>query len=108
MTASALPLQIVELSVLSSAIYNHSLAIVRSLLFLVVLRFLGYALYNVFFHPLASYPGPKSAAASYVPQFIARGKGNIQYVKKLHDKYGSVVRIAPNELSFTNPHAWKG
>lgn len=91
-----------------SAIYNNVTVIIGSLLLLLVLRFIGYALYNVTLHPLASYPGPKSAAASYIPQFIARGKGNITYVKKLHDQYGSVVRIAPNELSFTNPQAWRG
>ncbi|TKA75602.1 hypothetical protein B0A49_03864 [Cryomyces minteri] len=86
---------------------DHPSAIIVSLFLLLVLRFVGYALYNVFLHPLASFPGPKSAAASYIPQFIARGKGNNQYIKELHDKYGSVVRIAPNELSFTNPQAWR-
>jgi len=89
-------------------IHDHFWAIIGSLLLLVLLRFICYALYNVILHPLASYPGPKSAAASYIPQFIARGKGDIKYIKKLHDKYGSVVRIAPNELSFTNPQAWRG
>lgn len=28
-------------------------------------------------------------------------------VKKIHDQYGDVVRVAPNELSFTNPAAWR-
>ena len=28
-------------------------------------------------------------------------------VKDLHQKYGEVVRVAPNELSFTHPAAWK-
>ena len=30
-----------------------------------------------------------------------------QQVKSMHDQYGDVVRVAPNELSFTNPAAWK-
>lgn len=30
-----------------------------------------------------------------------------QTVKLLHDKYGPVVRIAPNELSFIESQAWK-
>lgn len=28
-------------------------------------------------------------------------------VKSIHDQYGEVVRVAPNELSFTNPAAWR-
>jgi cytochrome P450 len=27
-------------------------------------------------------------------------------IQKLHEKYGNVVRVAPNELSFTDPTAW--
>lgn len=27
--------------------------------------------------------------------------------QNLHAKYGDVVRIAPNEVTFTNPEAWK-
>ena len=28
-------------------------------------------------------------------------------VKSLHEEYGEVVRVAPDELSFTNPAAWR-
>lgn len=28
-------------------------------------------------------------------------------VKKLHDKYGTVVRIAPDELSFIDATSWQ-
>ncbi len=28
-------------------------------------------------------------------------------IKQLHDKYGEIVRVAPNELSYTNPDAWQ-
>ena len=78
------------------------------LLLLLLSRCILYVLYNIYLHPLAKYPGPKLHAASYLPQFLARGKGDIKYIKGLHDKYGSIVRVAPNELSFTNPQAWRG
>ena len=32
---------------------------------------------------------------------------NVRNIKFLHDKYGSVVRISPNQLSFCSPAAWK-
>ena len=28
-------------------------------------------------------------------------------VKELHDKYGPIVRLMPNQLTFTDPQAWK-
>jgi hypothetical protein len=28
-------------------------------------------------------------------------------MKAIHDRYGDIVRIAPNELSFTDVRAWK-
>lgn len=93
---------------LTSLILHQPWVIVVLFLSLVLIRTIFNIIYNLYFHPLSSYPGPGFAAASYVPQFFARGRGDIRYVKTLHDKYGSVVRIAPNELSFTNPQAWRG
>jgi len=35
-------------------------------------------------------------------------KGDLPYrVKEFHDRYGSVVRVAPDELSFIEPTVWK-
>jgi cytochrome P450 len=35
-------------------------------------------------------------------------KGRLPFeTRKLHDKYGPVVRIAPNELAFNTPQAWQ-
>ncbi|KAI9846981.1 MAG: hypothetical protein M1837_003337 [Sclerophora amabilis] len=66
------------------------------------------AIYNVYFHALRAFPGPKLAAASRIPYIRAQLGGRLSYfVKDLHDIYGDVVRIAPDELSFTDPLAWK-
>ncbi|KAJ6095928.1 hypothetical protein N7486_006674 [Penicillium sp. IBT 16267x] len=69
---------------------------------------IGRIIYNVFFHPLAKYPGPKSMAATRLPYmgFILAGK-TAQTIKALHEQYGEVVRIAPDELSFIDGDAWK-
>ncbi|CAG8958605.1 hypothetical protein HYFRA_00009922 [Hymenoscyphus fraxineus] len=65
------------------------------------------AIYNVFFHPLRRYPGPKYFAASPLPYgfWYISGKWHTKIIK-LHYKYGPVVRIGPNELSYSCPEAW--
>ncbi|KAI1763200.1 cytochrome P450 ClCP1 [Hypoxylon sp. FL1150] len=75
---------------------------------LVIIYFAGVAFYNVFLHPLRSFPGPLLWRASPFPKSIrlAQGKLNFQ-VRDLHAKYGPIMRIAPNELAFSDPQAWK-
>ena len=69
---------------------------------------MGYSGYNVLFHPLARYPGPRLRAASKVPYLRAMWTGyHHRAVQELHARYGPIVRIAPNNLSFINPQAWK-
>ena len=64
--------------------------------------------YNLYFHPLAKFPGPKLNAASPLPGIWALVNGRLPLVnKKLHDKYGSVVRVSPNELAFNSVGAWE-
>ncbi|KAF5251100.1 hypothetical protein FANTH_3773 [Fusarium anthophilum] len=67
------------------------------------------AIYRLFFHPLAQYPGPKLAACSQLWFIQAWTSGRYPFVmrQQVHDKYGDVVRIAPNELSFRSPVAYK-
>ncbi|KAM5357609.1 hypothetical protein ACJZ2D_016088 [Fusarium nematophilum] len=87
---------------------NHAvtvLALVGSTLlaYLVVRCF-----YNYFFHPLAVYPGPKLAAISelwYAQHWLSK-----RWAFKLLEasqKYGEVIRIAPNELFFTSTRAFE-
>lgn len=75
---------------------------------LVVVYVVARAIYNLYFHPLAKFPGPKRAAIS--PIFFARttldGR-SIEIIQKLHEKYGDVVRWAPDELSFNSAQAWE-
>ncbi|GKZ23521.1 hypothetical protein AbraCBS73388_009897 [Aspergillus brasiliensis] len=65
-------------------------------------------IYNLFFHPLKDYPGPRIMAASRLPIFFLLLIGrSATSLAKLHAKYGPVVRVAPNELSYTAASAWK-
>ncbi|KAF7857990.1 hypothetical protein EAF04_009346 [Stromatinia cepivora] len=70
--------------------------------------FLGYCIYNVFFHPLKSFPGPKLWAASRIPMTYFKLRGDLPYrIKKLHDQYGDAVRVAPNFLDYNSSTAWE-
>ena len=63
--------------------------------------------YNVFFHPLAQFPGPPLWKATCLPYVYYMATGKLTFhLLPLHAKYGSVVRIAPDELSFTAAEAW--
>ena len=68
----------------------------------------GVIFYNLFLHPLRDYPGPKSWAATRLPYLWSLWHGDMaKDGRNLHNKYGEVVRIAPDELSYTNSQAWK-
>ncbi|KAI0264712.1 cytochrome P450 [Gloeopeniophorella convolvens] len=67
------------------------------------------ALYNVYFHPLAHFPGPKLAAATRLwlaYREIVRGVSLSDIRDELHAQYGDIVRLEPNLLHFANPHAY--
>ena len=65
------------------------------------------AAYNLCFHPLAGYDGPKLWGAFRFPFLFRLITGVLPFrIKDFHDQYGDVVRLGPDELSFTNPAAW--
>ncbi|KAI1372287.1 cytochrome P450 [Hypoxylon crocopeplum] len=73
-----------------------------------VLAVFGRVFYNLFLHPLRNFPGPIAARATVLWSARKTLSGDLpQTIKKLHDKYGPVVRIAPDELSFIESQAWK-
>ncbi|KAI0875932.1 isotrichodermin C-15 hydroxylase [Hypoxylon argillaceum] len=68
----------------------------------------AYAIYNLYFHPLAAFPGPLLRRMSRGPWALAIVRGTAVFdAAALHDKYGPVVRLAPNELAFLDPRAWR-
>ena len=65
-------------------------------------------IYNIFLHPLRKIPGPKAAAASAWSKIRHAIRGDVIYwIVDLHARYGEVVRVSPNELSFSSADAWK-
>lgn len=67
------------------------------------------AIYGAFFGPLSKIPGPKIWAISRLPRIYMEWQGEeAAGVDALHKKYGPVVRLAPNEVSFAGgAQAWK-
>ncbi|KAI1432887.1 isotrichodermin C-15 hydroxylase [Xylaria sp. CBS 124048] len=66
-----------------------------------------HVIYNLYFHPLAQFPGPLLRRVSRIPWSLAVLRGTAVFdAAYFHEKYGPVVRLAPNELAFLDPRAW--
>ncbi|KAB8236162.1 cytochrome P450 [Aspergillus alliaceus] len=74
---------------------------------LVIAYSLVWVIYNLYFHPLRHFPGPLEARATRIWYCRKLLSGKVSFeIGKVHAKYGDVVRIAPDELSFNDPNAW--
>ncbi|POS73578.1 hypothetical protein DHEL01_v208032 [Diaporthe helianthi] len=67
-----------------------------------------YALYQLFFSPLSSIPGPFWAKLGSIHRLNST-LGKAAHLEDVanHKKYGKVVRVAPNALSVTDPTAFR-
>ncbi|KAM5540759.1 hypothetical protein V8D89_005403 [Ganoderma adspersum] len=66
------------------------------------------AVYRQWFAPLARLPGPSICAISRLPLIYHEFSGNrCSFIHNLHTKYGPIVRVAPDEVSFTTREAVK-
>lgn len=75
---------------------------VPTILVLIVIRFL----LRRYLTPLRKYPGPFWATGSRLHSVYTtwNGQTHDEHIR-LHDKYGPIVRIQPNQLSFSSPEA---
>ena len=65
-----------------------------------------YAIYQCFFHPLSHFPGPFLGKLTDLWKLNTHRTGSMPALLcDLHVKYGNVVRIGPNELSFDSVKA---
>lgn len=65
-------------------------------------------MYEIYFSPLAKFPGPFLWKISKIPLQSAclSGRAHLK-LTGLHDRYGPIVRISPNELAFNSPQAFR-
>lgn len=83
--------------------------LVTPLIVLYILCSLAFRVKRAFFGPLSHFPGPKVRALSILSSVRTtwRGEDN-SVVPALHERYGKVVRVAPNQLSFVGDgDIWK-
>lgn len=73
---------------------------------LLPLLFVSRLLYVRYASPLRRYPGPWLASVSRLWKVMSTASTNTHWQHvALHEKYGRVVRIAPNEVSLSSPEA---
>jgi hypothetical protein len=65
-----------------------------------------YVLYQRVFSPLAKIPGPFWASLSPAWKLLKMARGDFhETIAELHEEYGTIVRIAPNEVIISDKSA---
>ncbi|KAI1089144.1 cytochrome P450 [Rostrohypoxylon terebratum] len=73
----------------------------QSIISTIVLYYVTVALYRLYLHPLARFPGPKLAAVTrwYEGYYDLYQPGQYTFkIAELHKQYGPIIRISPYEL----------
>ena len=72
-----------------------------------ILNILARAVYNVYFHPLRQFPGPKLWIAFPLIKIMYIMRGTFDFkLREQHERYGDVVRAGEDFLTFTSASAW--
>ncbi|KAF5966130.1 hypothetical protein FBULB1_11832 [Fusarium bulbicola] len=95
-----------SLEIESFIIWALSLPMLLQTSILVGVLVLGYIVYYRYLHPLAKYPGPPLASVTNLWKTYHLWNLRLPHtLVHLHEQYGDVVRVGPNDLSFRNPDA---
>ncbi|KAH7007965.1 cytochrome P450 [Microdochium trichocladiopsis] len=81
---------------------------IEAALCVLALWFVSQSFYSVTFHPLSALPGPWLCAITRIPYWIQLFRGNeVHWLHDLHNRYGTVLRFGPDDLSYISSGAWK-
>lgn len=78
-------------------------------LYLVLARFVYVVclgIYNIYFHPLAKFPGSKVAAATYWHETfydVFKGHQYVWKIREMHTQYGPIIRTNPDDIHISDP-----
>ena len=71
-----------------------------------LIYYFGWIIYTRFFHPYHDIPGPFLGSITSWPRSRALRYGIKEDLQQgIHDKYGTFVRITPDEVQISDPHA---
>ncbi|KAK1705819.1 averantin oxidoreductase [Colletotrichum lupini] len=86
----------------------HGLLLIPCAIIITIFYYTALAIYNIYFHPLSSFPGPRLAAATPWWTALSYLNGRTPYdLLELHNTYGPVVRTSPDSLSYIKAPQWK-
>ncbi|PYI05337.1 cytochrome P450 [Aspergillus sclerotiicarbonarius CBS 121057] len=69
----------------------------------------SHCIYQIYFHPLAKYPGPLLAKFTFARAAYYAWKGNIHLdMWRCHQKYGPIVRYGPDHVLFNTASGLRG
>lgn len=95
-----------SLEIASFIIRAMSLPILLQAPIVIGFLLLVYIVYYRYLHPLAKYPGPPLASITNLWKTYHLWNLHLPHtLVRLHEQYGDVVRVGPNDLSFRNPDA---
>lgn len=66
----------------------------------------GLAIYRIYFHPLADFPGKSLAKATYWHETywdVFKGHQYVWQIKKMHEQYGPIIRTNPDDIHIHDP-----
>ncbi|KAM5464683.1 hypothetical protein MauCBS54593_006774 [Microsporum audouinii] len=83
-----------------------ALAVAGSIITALVGYILVKCIYDLFFHPLRNFPGPKVAAIGSFYEFyydVIKDGTYLWEIEKMHQKYGPIIRINSNSIHIRDP-----
>ncbi|THX69009.1 cytochrome P450 [Aureobasidium pullulans] len=89
-------------------LFGQASKVVGYLFTLTILYCTSTIVYNLYFNPLSKFPGSWIYTSTRLPRVWLYITGREPWViADMHKRYGPIVRVAPNELSFIDEAAWK-